>query len=485
VDAKLAYVRAIVYLRISSDRTGQEAGVDRQREDCLERCAQRGWDVVAVEADNDISASSGKRRPGFEALLEAVSRGSVDVVVAWAVDRLQRSRRDEARLYELCQRAGVLLSLVKGSDLDFSTAAGRFVADSLGSVARMEVEMKSERQQRAQLQSAQQGKRSTGRRPFGYEDDGVTVRPAEAAAIRDGYRSLLAGVSLSEIARTWNAAGFTTGQTMRDAARTPSSWRRDSVRFVLLNPRNAGHRAYKGEIVAKAEWPALVEDSTYQAAVALLTHPDRTGRPVGSRALLTGIALCGVCGDGTTVHAGGSTTRGVRNYRCPRGGHLARRAAPVDQYVSQVVIARLSRPDAHDLLVRRDLPDLDALRQEAVEYRTRLESLATDFADGALTGAQLRAATERLRLNLATVEARMADAGRVDVLGPLVTADDVATVWEALKAKAPSDADPDRTEYSSRQRAVIDALMVVTIHPPGRGVRNFDPASVQIDWRTS
>lgn len=471
VDAKLAHVNAIVYLRISSDRTGLEAGVSRQREDCLQRCAERGWTVASVETDNDISATSGKRRPGFDAVLKAVEDGSASVVVAWAVDRLQRSRRDEARLYEACQRRGVLLSLVKGADLDFSTAAGRFVADSLGSVARMEVEMKSERQQRAQLQSAQAGKRSTGRRPFGYEDDGMTIRENEAAAILDGYRAVLSGVPLGEIARDWNRRGLTTGQQRRGKHMgEPSPWRRDSVRHVLLNPRNAGHRAYKGEIVAKALWPEVVDESTYRAAVAVLTDPGRRRTPAGGKALLTGVALCGVCGNGSTVHSGGTRYKGVPSYRCSATtGHFGRRADPVDDYVSKVVVDRLTRPDAHDLLIDRHLPDLDVLRERAVAIRSRLDTLASDFADGVLTASQLRTATERLRANLADAEAKMADAGRVDILGPLVAAADVRSAWDAMS--------------TARQRAVIDTLMTVTIQPPGRGVRNFDPETVRIEWK--
>ena len=37
----------------------------------------------------------------------------------------------------------------------------------------------------------------------------------------------------------------------------------------------------------------------------------------------------------------------------------------------------------------------------------------------------------------------------------------------------------------SRKRAVIDALLTVTIHVVGRGRRNFDPASVGIEWRVA
>jgi DNA invertase Pin-like site-specific DNA recombinase len=51
-------VTAAVYLRISSDPTGQQLGVTRQREDCLRLCTEKGWTPTEY-VDNDVSASSG------------------------------------------------------------------------------------------------------------------------------------------------------------------------------------------------------------------------------------------------------------------------------------------------------------------------------------------------------------------------------------------------------------------------------------------
>ncbi len=59
-----AVVRAGVYTRISSDPSGQRAGVERQRVDCEEYCLTRDWQVAELFEDNDYSASSGRRRPG-------------------------------------------------------------------------------------------------------------------------------------------------------------------------------------------------------------------------------------------------------------------------------------------------------------------------------------------------------------------------------------------------------------------------------------
>lgn len=467
----VADVKAIVYLRISQDRTGERAGVDRQREDCLKRAKERGWEVVGIETDNDISAAGKRRRPGFEAMLSAVEAGKAQIIVAWDLTRLQRSRRDEVRLYEVCQKHNMRLALINGAELDFQSAAGRFVADSLGSVARLEIELKSDRQIRASRQAAEAGKRVGGRRPFGYEPDGVTIRPAEAAAVKAGYEMVLAGVPLAEIARRWNGDGFTTGQARRKQGHEgmPSPWQAYSVRMVLRNARNAGLRSYKGEIVGVAEWPALVPESTWRAAEALLTHPGRRRGPMGNtRRLLSGLARCGVCG--ATVHAGGAARAGVPAYRCSAStGHFARRSDPVDEYVGKATVAILSRPDAVDLLVDGSLTDAEALSGDAIALRARLDSLALDFADGSLTPSQLRTATERLRRNLTEVESAMADVGKVDKLGDLIGADNVQEVWDS--------------KTIHEQRAVIDLLMEVVIFPPGRGVRHFNPDTVGITPR--
>ena len=291
-------------------------------------------------------------------------------------------------------------------------------------------------------------------------------------AIRCAYRDLLSGVPLAGIARDWNAAGLRSGQTRWKEGEKgqPSSWKPDTVRLVLKNPRNAGKRAYRREVVAEAQWPAIVPEETWRAVCALLNDRRRyPGGGVLTQALLTGIAVCGVCR--ATVHAGGARP-GVRGYRCSgSNGHVARQAQPVEDYVELVLIERLRQPDAAGAFVRRrdPSPDMDAVRLEATTLRSRLDDHAIDFADGTLTASRLKAITARLRERIAALEAQMADAGRLDVLRPLVEAKDVETAWNSLPMP--------------RRRAVIDLLMTVTIHSPGRGVRSFRPETVGIDWK--
>jgi site-specific DNA recombinase len=473
--------RAVVYLRISLDRTGDEAGVRRQREDCERRARERGWTVVEVLSDNDVSASGKRRRPGFERLLTAIAEGSADIVIAWALDRLQRSRRDELRLYELCHARGVVVSLVRGPDLDWSTPAGRFIADTLSATARLEIEAKSDRHKRANRQAALAGQRRSGRRPFGYESDGVTIREPEAAALRDAYASFLAGVTLAGICRTLDESGFTTGAGGR--------WTPSTLGYVLANPRYAGLRGYaplpgigepplKGrpviEVVGPAQWPGIVEEETWQAAVAKLKDPARRQAPKSGKGLLSGLAKCGRCGAVVWLGVATSAKGGYRVYRCSAARHLTRKAEPVEAFVSAVAVARLAWPDAVELTrTTARTPDVEALRLRAQAARARLDELAALFADGVLTRSGVEAASERLRAELSQVEAELADAGRVSLLGPLAhpgDADAVRLAWDALG--------------TDRQRVVIDALMTATLLPPKLGNGPFDPETVGIEWRS-
>src|SRR5215204_2848057 len=107
---------------------------------------------------------------------------------------------------------------------------------------------------------------------------------------------------------------------------------------------------------------------------AIMNNPDRRP-PRGDQRLLTGVALCGVC-DGPIHAGGGAPGRGV--YRCASTqGHFSRKRQPVDDFVSEVMIARLSRPDAATLLAKpAEGPNSKDLLREADQLRKRLDGLA-------------------------------------------------------------------------------------------------------------
>jgi len=190
--------RAAIYCRISDDREGRGLGVARQERECRELAARKGWEVVGVFTDNDISAYARKPRPAYRALLDALR--DLDVVVVFAADRLTRHPAELEELIEQLEAHRVDVAPVTGGERDLTTPDGRLVARIEGAVARRESEAKAARTRSKQRELAEAGRpRGGGARAFGYERNGIDVAPAEAEIIREAARRVLAGESVRSI----------------------------------------------------------------------------------------------------------------------------------------------------------------------------------------------------------------------------------------------------------------------------------------------
>lgn len=461
-------MRASIYVRISRDREGSGLGVAAQEADCREVAQSLGCTIVSVHTDNDLSAYSGKPRPGYKALLSEIESKSIDAVIAWHTDRLHRSMTELENYAAVCERSTVATHTVKAGLIDLTTPSGRLVARQLGSVARYEVEHSIERMKRAKLRSATAGKWKGGRRPFGYEADGVTLREAEAEAIASASTELLAGVSLRSLARRWNDRGLTTT--------TGAAWEPSAVARVLIRPRNAGRMEHNNRIIGEAEWPAIVPEDLWRAVTRTIKDPARRTSPGnGRRWLGSGIYTCGVCGGRMIV----TMANQKRVYRCFAHGHVSRVAALVDEYVCAVVAARLRRPDIRALLAPKpaDKETVRGYEAQIMTLRSRLEELAELFARGEVDARQLATATRRINEDIEERQARVADTYRGSTLQDIACADDPAELF--------ASADLDR------KRAILDAFASVKIlkarrgRPPGweRGTTYFDHERIQITWR--
>ena len=459
--------RAVIYARLSKDLAKTGAGVERQLEDARTLAKLRGFTVMAEHVDNDTSAAGAKRRSGFDAMLSDLTENKADVVIAWAWDRLSRNRRDTLQLIEAGQQHHVIVALVRGSDIDMTTASGRLVADLLAGVARAEIDAKSERQERAGLQSAEAG-RPPSRRAFGYLRDG-TPHPDEAPVVKEAFGLFLAGSTMSGLARSLNAKGHTSTRG--------KPWSDTAVRVVLTNPRYIGERYYRGQRVAVGQWPALVGVETFEAVKAKLADGVGSTRRPARKYLGGGLYKCH-CGAYVKVSYDAT---GNRVYICQARRHMQRKADPVDAHVRAHVATRLKLANVGDLLASTGTTtDVADLHQKALAYRARLDSIASDYADGHLTARQVSVATAKVQENLSRIEQHLAEQGRTSALASLAGAPDLGDAWLAL----PLD----------RERAVLGALVEIVLLPGkvGRGgcscVTVLDawecpvPITARFDW---
>lgn len=300
-------LRAIVYVRLSSYRSEDAStSPERQREACTAYALAKGWQVVEVVEDLDVSGSdAGLRldRPGLLRVREALP--VVDVVIFAKLDRLARNVADftafasEARGHEVA-----LVSVAES--LDLSTPSGRFVATILAAFAEMEAATISERHAQGKARARAAGRWVGGRAPFGTtveerrgEGKYLVPDPDTSPVARDVVGRFLTGESYTGLVKWLNGAGITTTGGKR--------WTPQVLRYWL------GAESMRGALLEAPERDAL------DAEMKARAEQRGPSRPGGSAsALLSGVLRCAVCG--RYVYNTASSGRG-RYYRCASATH--------------------------------------------------------------------------------------------------------------------------------------------------------------------
>ncbi|WP_414056445.1 recombinase family protein [Prescottella equi] len=143
---------------------------------------------------------------------------------------------------------------------------------------------------RRALQIAEQGRPHGGsNRPFGYEEDRITIRESEATIIRQLVFRFLAGESFRSLCSWLDAEGV---RTVRGGG-----WRTTSLKQMLTSARIAGLREHKGDIVADAVWEPIITPEQRLQILGKLASRQASGRRTPRRYVLSGMLKCGKCGN--------------------------------------------------------------------------------------------------------------------------------------------------------------------------------------------
>lgn len=455
----------VAYCRISSDRAGAGLGVAAQ--EAAIRARFPAVDVVLT--DNDVSAYSGKPRPGYAELLDLVADGRVTEILVWHTDRLHRSNLELEGFIALVHARGVSVQSVTAGPLDLSTPAGQLNARIAGAIAQHESAHKSERLTLMHARKAAAGQFHGGRRRFGYNANMSELDTAEAAAIVEAAERVLAGESLLSITRLWNKAGLLTP--------TGKPWRSPNVGKLLRSPHLAAIRMHNGAAVV-ATWPAVFDADTHESLVAFLTNPDRvTQRFTGVRKhWLSGQLECAVCGG--PMYGRKTPLKSGPAYIC-RENHSQAPTARVDATVHALVIERLASVDMSGAwLAPVDVERANARAAERLTLAETRRNMPALLAGGM--------SPDDYAAGLAAVDARVseldAEATNDDTAGRLP-----ARVLDGLTG-VPVDVVAERFAALpwDRQRAVVAVLGVPVLARASRkGVGlPWERARVTMRWAT-
>jgi site-specific DNA recombinase len=416
-------------------------------------------------------------RPGWQQVLTDLGTGAATAVLAEDLDRVARDPRDIEDLIDAVAACGGHARSLSGSLM--LTDGGS--SDQLA-MARVMVTMAAKSSADTSRRVADSRERLAGqsyqggRRPFGYRRDPdapngaktLLVVEAEAGVIKKAAADILdRGISLKAVAR-----GL---RDDRVPTVTGTAWTASTLRDVLSKPAVAGLASYKGEL-RPAPWPAILDTDTWERLRDLFDGR-KTGTSPEPRWLVSCYATCGknlapegepeqLCG--SPVKCTGSATR--RAYTCSSHGHVRRNAAEVDKRVRALVVDRLSRPDAGDLLKPPPRPGTDTKRLNAEKRKLngKRDDLARLLGEDVLTEAGVRAERKRIDARLAAIGAQLTASSQADPLPEFRLGKPAAEVWQSLTLP--------------RRRAVVKVLMAVTILPAARKGNRFDPDSLGITW---
>ncbi len=462
-------------------------GINRQIRGIKQLAKQRGHRISRVYKDNDISATSGKPRPDYNAMLAAIRAGGHDGVIVWDLDRLHRQPKELEEFIDLADKHNLELANV-GGDVDLSTPQGRLTARIKGAVAKHEAEQLARRVRAKQFELAQAGKDHGGRRPYGYCHDRMTphTRPfctlgsretiqGEAAVVAELARRILDGDSLYVLCKDLNARGIHTA--------TGARWDESTIKGMLLSPRIAGLRQHQGEIIGPARWPALVDMPTWETVRAILSDPARRapGTTNTRKHLLSGIAYCGVCGGKLRAYLPGAPG-GSWRYQCPNPTcrKISISMPRLDDFVEKLVIGRAEQGKIRPYDAADDHQE-ERLRTELSAVKARLEQVGREFGKDktmppeVLRGmvAELTSERDRLQRELDDLYADRAWSDPLDG----IPASELRAVW-------------DSGELSLvRRRGIIARVTAasLTVFPAARRGRGFDPDRVSVlawePWR--
>ena len=454
---------AAIYARVSSDHQREEHTIVSQTAALIEFADNHELEVPKewiFEDEGDSGATL--ERPGLERVRDLAAEGQIQVVLAYAPDRLSRKYAYQILLIEEFNRSGVETRLVKAPHS--ATPEDQLLVQFQGMIAEYERAQILERSRRGKRYRARSGEVSVlSGAPYGYRYIRKTdetpasyrVIDTEAQVVQRVYEMYtVEGLSIGEITRRLNAEGI---PTRKQSAR----WERSVVWAMLRNPayrgaasfgktRSAGRMCVtrtlrrRGAIVSsnsigherpREEWieisvPALVtEDSFARAQELLQENKVRSRRRTITPSIVQGLVSCQKCGYAFSRTSTYTSARKIHYYKCigsdswrKLGGPVCTNARLVRQdLLDQIVWAEVIRLLEDPALIQQELDRRlaaarssdptkqreQSLRKELTRVGKSLERLLTAYLEELLSLEQLRERMPALRQREQTLRAEL------------------------------------------------------------------------------
>src|SRR5258707_8000027 len=412
---------AAIYARVSSEQQREANTIASQTASLIEFAQGHDLEVPKewVFEDDGYSGAT-LERPGLERVRDLAAEGQIQVVLAYAPDRLSRKYAYQILLIEELARNGVETLFIKAPQ--GSSAEDQLLVQFQGMIAEYERAQILERSRRGKRHRAHSGEVSVmSGAPYGYHyvrktDEApaaYTVLEAEARVVQRIYEMYtVEGLSIGEMTRRINAEGI---PTRKASAR----WERSTVWAILRNSAYPGFACFgKARVSARTrglrplrrrggispsttaghqrpreEWieipvPALVSQDRFARAQELLQENKiRSRRRTIEPSVVQGLVSCEKCGSAFARTSTRTSARKTHDYKCigsdgwrKLGGPICDNRRLVPQHLlDQIVWAQPIRLLEEPTLIQQELDRRLAAARAADPTKKRQQGLQKEI----------------------------------------------------------------------------------------------------------
>lgn len=197
--------RVAAYCRVSTDREEQEHSFETQKAMYTEMIMMKPtWQMAGIYADEGITGTVAKKRPGFMKMIEDCRKGKIDMIVTKSVSRFSRNNLDCLMYVRELKQLGIPIIFEK-EGINTIQVSSELLLTLFGALSQAESESISMNVKLGIRQSLKNGNVRFSYKTFlGYRkgaDGQPEIVPEQADIVKRIYNDFLAGATYLEIAK--------------------------------------------------------------------------------------------------------------------------------------------------------------------------------------------------------------------------------------------------------------------------------------------
>ena len=229
--------RVAAYCRVSTDREEQEHSFETQKAMYTEMIMMKPtWQTAGIYADEGITGTVAKKRPGFMKMIKDCRKGKIDMIVTKSVSRFSRNNLDCLMYVRELKQLGIPIIFEK-EGINTIQVSSELLLTLFGALSQAESESISMNVKLGIRQSLKNGNVRFSYKTFlGYRkgaDGQPEIVPEQADIVRRIYNDFLAGATYLEIAKRLTEENV---PTMGGGSR----WFSERIKSILKNEKYKG-----------------------------------------------------------------------------------------------------------------------------------------------------------------------------------------------------------------------------------------------------